>query len=189
MLDESAIPAAVAGEPLVLTKLRWVASQPGMKELRAALRISEADGSDEPVTALARLATVYPEFPDKDFSTGGGGGSDEPLPTALVVPSWIHGTWREAATSGFVFTFSADDIVWSEVTAGVAGPQTSIKALLDGGLLTLFEHTRTTSTQFQYIYDSTEGPLYGDNFELVDGQLYFVRDQLGEDGITLSKDP
>ncbi|MEM6988843.1 MAG: hypothetical protein AAF721_00050 [Myxococcota bacterium] len=55
MLPSSAIPVASVDEPLALQKVRWIAQQPGMRELRAAIRISETDAVVADVSPAPRL--------------------------------------------------------------------------------------------------------------------------------------
>ncbi len=55
MLPSSAIPEETVDEPLALQKVRWIAQQPGFRELREAIRITEPGAVVADVSPAPRL--------------------------------------------------------------------------------------------------------------------------------------
>jgi hypothetical protein len=167
MLGDDAIPAERTGEPLAPTKVRWVAGQPGLAELRKAIRITEPDGGNVTVAPAPRLSERRP--------------LDE-----LAVPSWLQGTWRGVVgegTSGYEqqFTFVADDVVESRIVDGAESGRRSLRSLEEEGVLIRFEVNLRSDMGFGYngtIFPDYDHPLE-DSFYLdsVDGRprLYWTR--------------
>lgn len=162
MLPESAIPAPMDGEPLAATKVRWMSAQPGLVELRKALRVTEV---------------------------GGGGGVVEPAPRlsdriALEFPTWLEGTWQESPTDGWKIVLSQCDVVFSMLEAGVEKERMSLRELRDASRLTSFEVTVDDGQVFDYVAFVHPGQQRLNDSFVIDedaGVLRFTRDDLVED--------
>ena len=121
MLDQ--LPPETPDEPLALKKVRWMNTQPGLVELRAALRITEPDGGNVRVEPAPRRQPTR---------QGGGSGTvdcDQREVEPFEVPSYLHGAWGGMLTSGVEvrFEFTADDM--TEYHDGVV--QWSMRCLLE----------------------------------------------------------
>lgn len=104
MLDE--LPPQTPNEPLALQKVRWMATQPGLVELRKALRITEPDGGNATVDPAPRRQ------PPRQPSGGSGGDCDPGTVEDFVVPAEIIGDWVGMLGQIEVrFTFTANDII------------------------------------------------------------------------------
>ena len=86
MLDE--LPS---GGSLAARKARWFATRPGYPELRRALRITEPDGSLDPLQPAPRAT----------------------FPLVVAPPPWMLGTWRGQLKAGtkIVYQITPDDIL------------------------------------------------------------------------------
>lgn len=136
MLDE--LPAPSTDEPLALQKVRWVASQPGLKELRQAIRITEPGGGNVTLDPAPRLR-------------------DRLVIEEIVIPTWLHGTWRGTVPATVddpsyeqEFTFTANTIVEAWIVDGERVMQRDFAALKQAGSLIHFE-----------IVDNGEAALFG----------------------------
>ena len=170
MLPDSAIPAEQPGEPLALAKVRWISKLPGMRELREALRISEADAVAADVAPLPRLADVHPGTPGKP-------------PSVLAVPSFLQGTWSSGATDGPMVVATADDIVTSILVDGIESDRISLKELLAADEIRHWLDQEVGNPVEGYAYKATlrSGRKLQETFQLqADGQLLFVAVERGE---------
>lgn len=111
MLPEAALPAMMADEPLAATKVRWMYDQPGLRALRQAIRITEADGGDAVVTAAPRLdeERLWAEY------RAALDGQNPPV-DAIENPAWLHGSWggtfeHAGAVYEQTFVITADDVL------------------------------------------------------------------------------
>ncbi|MEQ8277979.1 MAG: hypothetical protein RMA76_28015 [Deltaproteobacteria bacterium] len=116
MLAEDAVGPAMPDEPLARTKVRWMRDQPGLAELRRAIRITEPGGGGV-VAPAPRLAERLPIEP-------------------LDVPAWLHGTWEGTFVEGGEtiekrFIFTMDDVVEVTLSGGVEVERQSLQALVD----------------------------------------------------------
>lgn len=145
MLPETVIGAPQPNEPLAISKVRWMSEQPGYRELRRAIRVTEADGSNAPIAPAPRLRDRF----DVD----------------IRVPAFLHGTWRGTVDEGEgtyeqQFTFTADDVVETRFVDGVESYTRSARTLFDDGVLIRFE------VNFQqvngYGYNATLFPTHVD---------------------------
>ena len=128
-------PAAEAGEeePLALQKVRWMATQPGLVELRQAMRITEPDGGNATVDGAPRLPP-----------------SVEPI----APPAFLHGTWRAQRSDDALerqFVISADNLVEGVVEAdGSVTPVRDLQEAVACGLLARFEVNFREATGWGY---------------------------------------
>ncbi|MEO0813510.1 MAG: hypothetical protein AAFY60_11660, partial [Myxococcota bacterium] len=104
------LPPERADEPLALKKVRWMESQPGLSELRAALRISEPDGGGVTIAPAPR------RVPGGDTA---GGSLDSLTPPASLRGNWASapGVTGESGVS-YRFEISASDVVEIRLDAG-----------------------------------------------------------------------
>ncbi len=166
MLPESAIPAEQPGEPLATAKVRWMSNLPGMRELRQALRVSEADAVDATVAPLQRLIDAHP-----DTTLG-------PPPAAIAVPVALHGTWSQGSTDGWTVVVT-DDIVSFLLTAGVESDRISIKELIATDQIQQWI-AQTQTDAYGYRAKLRGGRVITDTFQLDGDQLLFVGVNRGE---------
>ncbi len=133
MLGDDAIPPETEGEPLSITKLRWMSEQPGYAALRRAIRISEPGVEVGPVEAAPALTdrTERPQF---------------------ATPSWMHGVYQEHPTDGRQFEFLADDIIISQLVGGLEEERLSLKEADEAGELFYYElHDGSAALAFSFI--------------------------------------
>ena len=126
MLDS--LPPEEAGEPLALQKVRWMASQPGLAELRQALRITEPDGGDVTVEGAPRLRTNL-----------------EPI----APPAFLHGVWQTMPAEE-QFTFTTDNVVQHTLVDGLTTSTLDLAGLRGCGGLQRFEVNLTESNGWGY---------------------------------------
>lgn len=139
MLDDDAIPPFSEGEPLALTKVRWMSEQPGYVALRNAIRISEPGVVPGPVDAAPRLQ-ARPEGPR--FST----------------PSWMHALYQESPTDGQQVEFFGDDIILSTLVDGVETERLSLKETEDTTGVFYFER-HDGGAALSYSFMAADGDL------------------------------
>ena len=169
MLPDSALPPPEDGESLALQKLRWIDAQPGLRELRQAMRVTESDAT----------ALDVPPAPALDLA------SIEPGNAWILAPFLYQGTWRESPTDGLSVTLSADDIVIAEYEAGVEVSRVSLAEAREGAGLMHFLHN--TSPSFAYSYVREDDPQWRHNHDFFlegqpEGQLLFARERYDVDG-------
>jgi hypothetical protein len=133
MLGDDAIPPAADGEPMAVTKLRWMSEQPAYAALRRAIRITEPGVQPEIVDAAPALA-------------------DRVEPPPFGAPSWMHGVYQEHPTDGRQFEFRADDIILSELVGGVTADSLSLKTADAADQLAYFErHDGSAALAFSFM--------------------------------------
>ncbi|MEQ9499437.1 MAG: hypothetical protein RIT81_21305 [Deltaproteobacteria bacterium] len=161
MLADDAVGPAMANEPLARTKVRWMRDQPGLPELRQAIRITEPGGGGVVVAPAPRLADNLPIEP-------------------LDVPTWLHGTWEGAwvedgETIEKRFVFTADDVVEVTSSGGVEVERRSLQALVDAVRIVRLEVNLREADAYGYnasVFPNYDEPLE-DSF-LRDGDLATV---------------
>ncbi|MFK7984750.1 MAG: hypothetical protein AB8I08_01885 [Sandaracinaceae bacterium] len=170
MLDLDVIPAATAGEPESITKVRWMHTQPGLLALRAAIRITEPDGGGVTVDGAPRLFA-----------------SRAPV---IEPPARMYGVWVseavtvEGETFAQRFEIGVDDIIASRIVDGVEGDRFSYAQRHRDG--TFVEFTQDDNGEVYFFIAEPFGfPMVGDNFIALDGgdQLLWSRDGVLADTI------
>ncbi len=167
MLPASDIPALTGDDPLALQKVHWMDAQPDLRELREALRITEADHASVDVPAAPRLDTSIFDPGDK--------GTD-----SIVVPPELLGQWRESATDGIAVTFESDDILLAEYDAGMETSSLSLGDALENEALDYFEiHDGSATLAYSYI-EAPDTDRYNHDFFLQPGgqTVIFARERL-----------
>jgi len=163
MLPSDEIPAQTEGEPLVLTKLRWMDAQPGLRELREAMRITESDAT---TVSPPAAPTLEP-------------GAIEPGNAWILSPYLYQGTWRESPEDGLVVTLSPDDIVIAEVEAGVEVSRISLSEEREGRGLSHYLHNTSPSFAYSFVRDDEPTTRHNHDFFLEgqpEGQVLFARE-------------
>lgn len=102
----------------------------GFADLRAAMRITEPDGSAAAVAAAPRAT----------------------FPFVITPPSWILGTWQGESSDGLAieYVFTADNIVIKETPAGGATTTRSYQSLRDGGVLATIQPFDNNDSAYGY---------------------------------------
>ena len=144
MLAESELPPPSDDEPLALQKVRWMANQPDLIELREAIRITEGDAMDVTVPPAPRLDPSSINPPDDS----GGDVGVEPI----EVPAELHGVWQQSATDGVHVTMSATDIVLSRYESGVEVERLSLAEEAAADQLFYFEIHDGASATLAYSF-------------------------------------
>ena len=174
MLDLDAIPAPSAGEPESITKVRWMSMQPGLLELRAAIRITEPDGGGVTVQGAPRLFA-----------------SRAPV---IEPPARVRGVWESAPITlgdqpAFVqrFEIRADDIVVSEIEGGVERDRFSYAQGHRDGTFVRFDQGDDGEVYF-YVAEPFGHEMVRDNFIASEGgdELLWSRDDVIAD-VTLRR--
>lgn len=167
MLPASDIPPPMPGESLALQKVHWMDQQPDLRELRDAIRVTEADheGLDVPAAPALDPSVLDPGDPGSD---------------SVVVPAELHGQWQESATDGHRVTFAADDIVLAMLEGGVEVESLSLGDALEAGELDYFEiHGGSPTLAYSYIQEPDTDRFNHDFFLQDDGQtVVFHRERL-----------
>ena len=170
MLTQAQLPAQREDETLALRKLRWMQAQPGLVQLRAAIRITETDGGNTVVEPAPRLLST--------------------LADKIASPAWLQGTWqaivpadgrRQKYTQRF--TFTADDIAESQDSDGSEPRRRSLRALNRSGKAVFFEIIENEPRRrFSYAADVFGVGSINDSFSLSDGgTLLWSRDEGPQD--------
>lgn len=167
MLPASDIPALTGDDPLALQKVHWMDQQPDLRELRDAIRITEADHMAVDVPPAPRL--------DTSIFDPGDQGSD-----SVVVPKELVGQWRESPTDGVVVTFALDDIILAQYEAGVETESLSLGEALAADGLDYFEiHGGSPTLAYSYIEEPDTDRFNHDFFLQGDGEtVTFARERL-----------
>ncbi|MBX2798057.1 MAG: hypothetical protein KTR31_10320 [Myxococcales bacterium] len=148
MLDE--LPPETKGEPLALQKVRWMAAQPGLVQLRQALRITEPDGGDVVVDGAPRLPSAL---------------------EAIAPPAFLHGVWTqqpEPGETGRQFEFTADTVIESVVQDGTVTKLRDLRELAECGVMSRFASTLPpTSPEGNpwWSYNATIGDVFDYPYE------------------------
>ena len=102
----------------------------GFADLRAAMRVTEPDGSADPIAAAPRAT----------------------FPFVITPPSWILGTWQGVSEGGveIEYVFSDDNIVVAETPDGGATTTKSYRDLRDGGVLATIAPYDNNETSYGY---------------------------------------
>lgn len=102
----------------------------GFADLRAAMRVTEPDGSTAPIAAAPR----------------------DTFPFVLTPPSWILGTWQGESGDGLEieYVFTEDNIVISETPSGGATTTKSYQDLRDGGVLATIDPFDNNDSAYGY---------------------------------------
>ena len=154
----ASLPPEQADEPLALKKVRWMDSQPGLSELRAALRISEPDGGGVTIAPAPRRVP----------------GGDNPAGNleSLTPPVSLHGSWASApGVTGetgvsYRFEISASDVV--EIQLDAAGIELGRRSMAD-------------------LADSVANPRFSGTSNSLTYQLVISNDEVLEDTYTLDR--
>lgn len=174
MLAASQIPEATPGESLALQKIHWMDQQPGLRELRDALRITENDA----VTA------DVPPAPRLDDSVFDPGGDD-----SVLIPAALHGQWRQSTDDGHRVTFTADNIVLSRYEDGAQVERLSIAEAQAADALNYFEvHNGSATLAYSFI-EERGGDRFNHDFYLQDDPqtLLFRRERLDTETFDLEQ--
>lgn len=167
MLPASDIPPLTGDDPLALQKVHWMDQQPDLRELREAIRITEADHVAVDVPAAPRLDTSIFD-PDDE-------GND-----SIVVPKELIGQWREGPSDGVAVTFAADDIILAAYEGGVETLSFSLGDALEAKALDYFEiHGGSPTLAYSYIEAPDTDRFNHDFFLQGDGDtVIFAREVL-----------
>lgn len=150
MLPEPAIVAEDEGEPLAMTKVRWMREQPGLAELRQAIRITEADGGNVTVAPAPRLFETHRPVIDP--------------PTELL------GTWEgevEDAGNSYTqrFVLTEGDIISVRIEDGVERERQSLRETHDSGMFVQYTQDYSEANAlFFFIAEVFRGARMVDNF-------------------------
>ena len=195
MLPVDALPPKTDDEPLALQKVRWMDEQPGLRELREALRVTEADAVAVDVAPAPRIDTSMFDGDDDDDDDD----DDDSGVAEIEVPPELHGTWRESGADGFVLTFTADDIVIAREENGVEIERLSLADEIAAGGLEYFEiHGGQPTLAYSFIRQGEATRANHDFFLEGDpSTVLFVREELDTDtreleylpDVTLNKVP
>lgn len=168
MLPSSDLPAEVEGESLALQKIRWLDAQPGLRELRDALRVTEDDAVDVDVPPAPPLDPLWLE----------------PGNSVILSPVLFQGEWRESPTEGYALTLTPDDVVVAQYEGGVEVSRVSMAEQRAAGTLDFYQF-HNTSPAFAYSYIVTGAPGIRNNHDfffesddgpLADGTMLFARE-------------
>ncbi|MBL4684576.1 MAG: hypothetical protein JKY37_08315 [Nannocystaceae bacterium] len=166
MLPAGDIPAPTAGESLALQKVHWMDQQPDLRELREAIRITEAD----------YVAVDVPAAPPLDpsvFDSGDTGIDDIVVPVALI------GQWRESPSDGHVVTFASDDITLAQYEAGTKTESLSLGDAIAADAMHYFEiHGGSPTLAYSYIQTEDGDRFNHDFFLQEDGETVIFRREL-----------
>ena len=168
MLADDELPPESEDEPLSLKKIRWMDAQPGLRELRQALRVTEADAEDVTVDPAPALDPAWLEEGN----------------APILAPVLFQGTWRENPTDGYALEFTADDVVVSQYESGTEVSRVSMAEQRGAGTLDYYQY-HNTSPSFAYSYIVSDEPgirhnhdffFESDDGPLEDGTMLFARE-------------
>ncbi len=174
MLSDSDLPAPTEDEPLALQKVRWMDMQPGLRELREAIRVTEPDAVEGDVGPAPPLDPSWLE----------------PGNSPILAPVLYQGRWQQSATDGVVLTLTADDVVISQYEGGAETSRVSMAEQRAADGLDYYQ-MHNTSPSFAYSYVLADEPALRHNHDFFffdtdgnpveDGSVLFAREVFDSD--------